>query len=75
MYYRHELFYRILTVPIHRRARLYHYACRLAQRGKVVVSTTDTYCKLWISLRNSTITADQTIEQSLPPHTNMSDAS
>lgn len=53
MYYRNELFYRLHTVDLGNRARLYHYACKLAQRDRVVVSASDHSCSIWMSLRSS----------------------
>lgn len=52
MYYRNELFYRLHTVDINHRARLYHYACRLSLRDEIVVTATDTTCSIWVSLRS-----------------------
>ena len=52
MYYRNELFYRLHTVDISNRARLYHYACKLAQRDTIVVSASDISCSIWVSLRS-----------------------
>ena len=53
MYYRNELFYRLHSIEIRHRARLYHYACRLAQKDTVViVSATNTSCSIWLSLRS-----------------------
>lgn len=53
MYYRNELFYRLYSVSLKHRAKLYHHACRMAQDEMVVVSAGDRICSLWISLRGS----------------------
>ena len=67
MYYRSELFYRLHTVDIKYRARLYHYACKLAQHDAVMVSATDTSCSIWVSLRSPSATASNLRHQKLPP--------
>ncbi|HIK55362.1 MAG TPA: hypothetical protein IGS37_09385 [Synechococcales cyanobacterium M55_K2018_004] len=50
--YRSELYYRLRTVPYKQRARLYHFACKMAQRDRVLVTTSSTTCSLWMSLRS-----------------------
>lgn len=57
MYYRNELFYRLHAVPLDLRARLYHYACQLAQENQVVVTIAEDTCCLWVSLRSSNVAA------------------
>jgi hypothetical protein len=52
MYYRNELFYCLYSIEIKQRARLYHYACKLAQDHMVIISSTDVLCHIWISLRS-----------------------
>lgn len=51
MYYRSELYYRRHAANIRQRARIYHYACKLAHRTSVVVTTTTDHCSIWVSLR------------------------
>jgi hypothetical protein len=52
MYYQSDLFHRLLSVDSSRRAQLYHYACKLAQTERIVVTASDKGCSLWISLRS-----------------------
>lgn len=65
MYYRSELYYRLQTVDVQQRARLYHFACRIAQHEAVVVTTNQRSCSLWINLRSSLARDDQAIAQLL----------
>jgi len=51
MYYRNELYYRLQSVTVTHRAKLYHYACKLAQSHPVIVTTRADECSVWISLR------------------------
>ncbi|RMF63475.1 MAG: hypothetical protein D6742_17475 [Cyanobacteria bacterium J069] len=53
MHYRSELYYRLHTVESQQRARLYHFACRIAQRETVAVSANDHTCSIWVSLRSA----------------------
>lgn len=57
MYYRSELYYRLHTVDVGHRARLYHYACKLSRQSAVVVTTNDKACSLWLNLRSPSATA------------------
>lgn len=57
MHYRNDLFYRLYTVGLEQRARLYHYACRMAQRDLVIVTATPKQCSIWVSLRSPSVTA------------------
>ncbi|MDX2213208.1 MAG: hypothetical protein SFY66_07955 [Oculatellaceae cyanobacterium bins.114] len=66
MFYRNELFYRLHSIDIRNRARLYHYACRIAQRDSVVVSATDVSCSIWVSLRSSHAQASTLHNHRLP---------
>ncbi|HEY9624487.1 MAG TPA: hypothetical protein V6C78_29290 [Crinalium sp.] len=66
MYYRNELFYRLYSIDIKHRARLYHYACKLAQHDNVVVTATDVSCSIWVSLRSPSAIATNLREQELP---------
>lgn len=66
MYYRNELFYRLHTVPLNLRARLYHYACQLAQEDQVVVTVIDDACSLWVSLRSPNAAALSSQNEKLP---------
>lgn len=66
MYYRNELFYRLYSIDLKHRARLYHYACKLAQKDVVVVTSTDVSCSIWISLRSASAIAQNPYEQKLP---------
>ncbi|WP_205370370.1 MULTISPECIES: hypothetical protein [Thermoleptolyngbya] len=65
MYYRSELYYRLQTVDAQQRSRLYHFACRLAQREAVVVTANQRSCSLWINLRSSLARDDRAIAQLL----------
>lgn len=53
LYYRNELYYRVATVGLEQRARLYHHACRVSQTSYAVVTMTQIHCSLWVSLRSS----------------------
>jgi hypothetical protein len=66
MYYRNELFYRLHSIEMRHRARLYHYACRLAQKEAVIVSATSTSCSIWLSLRSPHATASNLHSHGLP---------
>lgn len=66
MYHQNELFYRLHTTPLHLRAQLYHYACRLGQRDNVMVTASDTHCSIWVSLRSPSVTALTLRRQPLP---------
>lgn len=66
MYYQNELFYRLHTVPTSIRARLYHYACKLARKDTVLVTNADSMCSIWVSLRSPSITATHLRNQELP---------
>lgn len=52
MNYRNELFYRLHTVELQKRAQLYHYACKLAQTDAVVVTASEKSYSIWVSLRS-----------------------
>jgi hypothetical protein len=67
MYYRNELFYRLHTIGLEHRARLYHYACKLAHHDTVIVTTTNDRCSIWVSLRSPSATALNMRNQPLPP--------
>ncbi|MBD1869793.1 hypothetical protein H6F88_28210 [Oculatella sp. FACHB-28] len=67
MYFRSELFYRLHTVGIEHRARLYHYACRLARHDAVIVTASDADCSVWVSLRSPSITALSLRSELFPP--------
>ncbi|MBD1911971.1 MULTISPECIES: hypothetical protein [unclassified Leptolyngbya] len=54
MYYRNELYYRLYTVNISRRARLFHYGCKLASHSTLVLTTNLRDCSIWVSLRGQT---------------------
>ncbi len=73
MCYRNELFYRLHSIDIRHRARLYHYACRLAQRDRVVVSATDASCSIWVSLRSSHVQESNLHLQKLPSFMHLAD--
>lgn len=66
MYCENELFYRLHSVDVQHRARLYHYACQLAQRDVLVVTTSTTQCSIWVSLRSPNVTALTLRHQPLP---------
>lgn len=66
MYYRNELFYRLHTVDIANRARLYHYACRLSQQSAVVVTASDERCSIWVSLRSPNVSTID-LDTRMPP--------
>lgn len=70
MHYRGELFYRLHTVEFSSRARLYHYACKLARHSHVVVSVSEQRCSLWISLRSPLISTFQWRRQVPSPFVN-----
>ncbi len=53
LYFRNELYYRVATINLDQRARLYHYACRISQKSYAVVTMTQIHCSLWVSLRGS----------------------
>lgn len=56
MSYHNELFYRWYTTDVGQRAKLYHFACKLSQRGATVVLTvSDSSCSFWISLRSRSL--------------------
>lgn len=65
MYYRNELFYRLHSVGPSDRARLYHYACKLAHQSSVVVTASAERYSIWINLRSPGITSDILGQQSL----------
>jgi hypothetical protein len=67
MYYQNELFYRLHTVDIKARARLYHYACKLAQKDFVVVTADHDRCSVWVSLRSPSVSALVLRQKPLPP--------
>ncbi|HHP7244112.1 MAG TPA: hypothetical protein ACFE0H_05435 [Elainellaceae cyanobacterium] len=71
MYYQNELFYRLHTVPAPLRARLYHYACKLAQQDTVIVSSSDSMCSVWVSLHSPNIMSKQLRKQELPAFLNI----
>jgi len=53
MYYQNELFCRLNTYPLARRAHAYQLACKLNQQNAVVlISCTPDNCSLWGSLRS-----------------------
>ena len=51
MCYHSELYYRRYTASIRHRAKIYHYACKLANRTSIIVTTTSRQCSIWVSLR------------------------
>lgn len=53
MYYRNELYYRLQSVTVAHRAKLYHYACKLAAKHPVLVTTRSDECSVWVSLRGN----------------------
>jgi hypothetical protein len=56
LHYRHELFYRILTVQSGQRPRLFHLGCRLCQNGGQALITVSAHqSSLWISLRSQVV--------------------
>ncbi|GEM_PF-5919820 len=55
MYYRSELFYRLQTELIEQRAQLYYSACKMSRSERVIVTSTDETCSIWISLRSPNI--------------------
>jgi hypothetical protein len=67
MYYRNELFYRLHSVSLENRARLYHYACKMARNDIVVVTATADRCSIWVSLRSPSMMAQTLRDQPLPP--------
>jgi hypothetical protein len=68
MYYRNDLFYRLYTVNLEHRARLYHHACRMAQSDLVVITATPKQCSIWVSLRSPSVTALSLRSQPLPDY-------
>jgi len=53
MYYQNELFCRLNTYPLARRADAYQLACKLNQQNAVtLISCTPDQCSLWGSLRS-----------------------
>lgn len=58
MNYQDELFYRLHTADLEYRAKLFHMACRLSQRGARLMLTVSTQsCSLWVSLRSQSVKA------------------
>jgi hypothetical protein len=55
MLYRNELFYRLQTVSTTHRARLYRYACKIAQQHTVVVTALPNEYSMWVSLRSPSL--------------------
>ncbi|MGG6295957.1 hypothetical protein ACQ4M4_16330 [Leptolyngbya sp. AN02str] len=55
MYCRGELYYRLHSADLKLRARVYHYACKMAIRETVVVTATDMNCSIWVSLRSQSL--------------------
>lgn len=52
-HHQNELYYRALTVEHEKRPRLYHLACKIADRGgATIVSLSPDQCSLWLSLRH-----------------------
>ena len=47
-----EMFCCLCILPIDYRAQLYHYACRLIKNDSVVITVSDSHCRLWVSLRS-----------------------
>jgi hypothetical protein len=68
MYYQSELFYRLHTVDINHRARLYHYACKMARNDFVVVTAASQQCSIWVSLRSTNVIALTLRRQPLPDY-------
>jgi len=68
MYYRNELFYRLHTAPSWSRARLFHYACRLAQHDHIVVTAAEETYSIWVSFRSPNLTASKLRKQLLPSY-------
>ncbi|HEY9662593.1 MAG TPA: hypothetical protein V6C65_29415 [Allocoleopsis sp.] len=66
MYYRNELYYRLHTADINQRARLYHYACKMAHYDTVVVTACDRTCSIWISLRSPSTKTIGSRKRNLP---------
>lgn len=67
MYYRSELFYRLYTVDLAHRAKLYHHACKMSLQDDVVVTTTPQTCSIWISLRSPNASNLVPIDGMVPP--------
>lgn len=68
MSYQNELFYRLCTADVSARVYLYHYACRLSQSDRFVLTVNPTSCSLWISLRSADATMLQLKDFPLPTH-------
>jgi hypothetical protein len=51
LYYQRELYYRRHIGDVRHRAKIYHYACKLAHRAGIVVTITRRQCSIWVSLR------------------------
>jgi len=54
MYYRNELYYRLHTVGISQRSKLFHYACKLSRKTTLVLTTNLRECSIWVNLRGQT---------------------
>ncbi len=66
MYYKDELFYRLHTVELRYRARLYHYACTMAQQDTIIVSASEKKCSIWVGLRSPSVNPKTLRHQPLP---------
>lgn len=67
MYYRHELYYRLHTADISKRAKVYHYACKMAQQSAIAVTASQQQCSIWVSLRGPGAKVISGYRLGLPP--------
>jgi hypothetical protein len=76
MVYQNELFYCLLTVDTAARSRLYHYACRISQGDRLVLTTAPSTLRLWVSLRSANFMLlrlqEYPVPQELKPHSSSS---
>lgn len=68
MAYQNELFCRLLTADVSERVRLYQYACHISDNDRLALSTSESKCSLWVSLRSIEMVRKRLDDYPLPLH-------